>query len=133
MLHIIHKACSQDGWATSDDIAAEIGLGDNGRSRAGRVAPRLSVMARLGLIDKLGPGEMSSGNKHVMWSVSTAGEQLMHGHLNKPVTTAIDGMEPGAQLLMMRRLMQRGYISGDEPVAEALRREFEHNRAQRLR
>jgi hypothetical protein len=127
MLFIIRKAYLGESFATSEDIAEELGMGPrNGRSGSGRVATRLSWMVRYGLLRRV---EVSDGRK--AWQITDGGERLMDGKLSQATVNAIESSDPGDQMLMMRRLTQRGYVHGDDTTAVALRREYEHNAAQR--
>jgi len=124
MLHIIQEATGPDDWATSDDIAAVLGISSTKtRSRAGRVAPRLSWMARFGLIRRV---EVSDGGKG--WQITDAGRTIMSGKLRKPVSDALDASTPGDDVLFMRKLMQR---QRDDTAAVTIRREYLHHVAQR--
>lgn len=132
MLHIIRKACNGDLFVSGEDIAAELGIVSDGtRTGAGRVGPRLSWMARFGMLHKTKPSDLGREGKGVLWGITDAGERLMSGKLSTATENAIERDDPGAQLLIMRRLTQRAIVHGDEATAVALRREFEHNRAQR--
>lgn len=125
LLHVIASVTGERGLASSDDIADALGMGENGRSRAGRVAPRLSWMRRYGFIEVVEDPERR--DKHRLWRITPIGFQLMGGKLNKPVEAAIDKMDPGAQLLMMRSLTRRTFGSSSEAVVAAVKREYQHN------
>lgn len=132
MLHIIQEAIGPEGYASSEDIANVIGLGDSRtRSAAGRVSSRLSWMGRYGLVERIDPQIVGRKRTEALWAITEAGRRIMSGRLRKNVQDAIDAEDPGAQLLMMRRLMQRGYVEGDSTTATTLRREYLHNVAQR--
>jgi hypothetical protein len=131
MLHIIAEASDTDGVASSEDIADVLGIGrKNGTSPAGRVAPRMSWMRRMGFIERVSATERPDA-KSALWRITDPGRRLMVGKLSATVANAIEKDDPGAQLLIMRKLMQRSYVSGDEVTSAAVRREYEHNRAQR--
>jgi hypothetical protein len=132
MLHIIAEASDGDGIAASADIADVLGIGrKNGTSPAGRVAPRMSWMCRLRFVERVSATERPDA-KSALWRITEAGRRLMNGKLSATVASAIERDDPGSQLLMMRRLTQRTLVRGDGVTAAALRREYEHNRAQRL-
>lgn len=129
LLHVIRKVGGSRGFASGADIATELGIiADGRRTGAGRVSSRLSWMQRYGMLYK------SANDKNgALWGISVAGERLMEGRLNQAVSDAIERDNPGAQLLMMRRLTQRAVVSGDAATSAALRREYQHNAAQRPR
>lgn len=132
MLHIIARVADSDGIATADDIADVLDIGSkDGRSPASRVSPRLSWMRRYGFIDRVDHKAVNRPSLPSLWIITSIGDQLMHGEITKAVENAIDKNAPGTQLLIMRRLMQRSYVSGSSSVAAAVRREYEHSRAQR--
>jgi hypothetical protein len=132
MLHIIQEAIGPEGYASSEDIAGVIGLGaSRARSAGGRVSSRLSWMARYGQVERIDPQMVGRKRTEALWVITAAGRRIMSGKLRKNVQDAIDTEDPGAQVLMMRRLMQRGYVSGDDTTATTLRREYLHHAAQR--
>jgi hypothetical protein len=131
MLHIIAEASDADGIASSADIADVLGIGrKNGTSPAGRCAPRLSRMRMLGQIERVSASERPD-TKLALWRITEGGRALMNGKLSQAVASAIEKGDSGSQLLMMRRLTQAAMVFGDDVTASAVRREYQHNAAQR--
>lgn len=138
LLANIKDAEEADGWATTTEIAIACGYTGNGsknKTPATKVASRLAWMRDGGLLESTLPDYTVSasepGARDTRWRLTEAGELIRTGQLSKAVENAIARMDPGAMILMMRRLTQLGYIDGDVPVAFALRREYQHRIAQR--
>lgn len=132
MLANIADAADADGWASSTDIGVQCGFSTNGKSRtpATRVASRLAWMRDGGLLESA----RFSDEDHThdsYWRLTEVGQQILHGKLTKAVSGAIERMDAGAQILMMRELTRQGFVNGEVAVAFAIRREYQHNAAQR--
>lgn len=123
LLAIIDKEAG-DGWATSEDIAQVLGFTDreDGRSPVMRVVSRLNWMRHYGFIER----EDEGGQAH--WQLTEVGREIMSGKLNRSVEGALNRMGAGEGILLMRALTRR---ESNEAVGHALRREFQHNIAQR--
>lgn len=129
LLHIIADAAGADGLASSDDIAAALGYSDNGQPRSRLVAPRLSWMARYGFIERVEPEPTSDRDpRYRYWVLTNVGRALMGGRLSMRVQEALERADPGTTLLLMRRLSSAEH---SQAVADALRREYQHNSARR--
>lgn len=133
MLLLIVRVLDEDGVASSEDVAEALGLGEkNGLSPAGRVASRLSWMARFGFIERIDPHQLGRSLKPSLWILTPVGERLIEGKLTKAVESALDSADSGSHLLIMRRLVQRAYVDASYSTAVAVRREYQHNAAQRI-
>lgn len=132
LLLAISDATGTDGCASSDDIAAQLGIEANGRTRTrgGRVAMRLTWMARYGFLDKVDPAEagVEREDKHRLWRITEGGNALLKAKLSRPVETAIEKMKPGDQVLMMRELTSHAFRANGV-VSNAVRREYLHQQA----
>jgi hypothetical protein len=133
MLHIIKKACGQEEYTSAVQIAAELGIfaTDDDPRGARRVVPRLSWMKRYGMLFTVDPQNVNRDSKGKLWGITAAGSRLMDGRLRQSLVDAIEGDDPGAHLLLMRRLSQRAVVHGDAATSAAVRREYVHNAAQR--
>ena len=132
LLHVI-EAAALGGYASTDDIAEALGVSDNGHSKASRISPRLSWMARYGFIESVDAtsldGQADRGGYHgKLWTITPVGRALMGGRLTKPVERTLQMADPGTALLLMRRLTAN---RAPDSVAAALRREYQHNSAKR--
>ncbi len=90
-------------------------------------------MARKGLLTRLDPKEFGRTKKERLWVVSEFGEQILRGRLSASVERAIENAAPGTAVLTMRALMRRSYIEAGEEEATVVRRQFQHDAAQRPR
>jgi hypothetical protein len=136
MLHIIKKACGQEEYTSAVQIAAELGIfaTDDDPRGARRVVPRLSWMKRYGMLFTVDPQNVNRDSKDgKLWGITAAGSRLMEGRLRKNLADAIEADDPGSHLLMMRKLSQRTIVNGDQTTAAAVRREYLHHNAQRVR
>jgi hypothetical protein len=134
LLHVIADAADDNGLATSEEIALALGISQNGnKSLATKVSVRLSWSVRYGFLESIDPREVGVQRevKSKLWRITPIGEQLMGGRLAKNVESAMDRMDPGAQLLAMRRLTRQAYIEAGSEVANAVRREHRHWEAKR--
>jgi hypothetical protein len=132
LLHVIADAANHDGVALSNDIAEILGIGPSkGRSPGGRVSTRLSWMRRNKLIEKVDPKNLPK-DSGTGWVITAFGQEVMQGRVNKAV---LDAMSRGAgtQVLIMRELAQHAYVHTRSEVATVVRREWQHNAAQRRR
>lgn len=133
LLHVIADVANPDGVALSTDIAEHLGVRDaNGRSPSGRIATRMSWMKRYKLIDKVDPRNLPK-DAGTGWVITPLGEEMMKGHINKPVLDALASGKPGNQLQITRELAQRAYVHASDEVATIIRRSWLHNAAQRRR
>lgn len=133
LLHVIATSLDERGMASSESVAARLGLSPNGDSRGpgAKIATRLSWMTRYGFLARIDP--QTSGAKGTRWVITQAGEEIMNGRLSRTFESQLDRMNVGAQVLTMRALTVRGYIGGAREGANALRREYLHQVSKRPR
>lgn len=138
LLANITDAIEADGWATTTGIAVECGFrgsGEKGDTPARKAANRLAWMRDGGLLESTGPDltkpYVEPGDRDTRWRLTEFGQSIRSGALSRSAERALEGLDPGAQVVLMRLIAQQGYVNGDTALAFTLRREWQHNQAQR--
>lgn len=133
LLGVIDRAADGDGMASTTEIALALGFTDSKKYKtpAIKVASRLSWMRSGRLLESADPDlsrpYTEPGARDTRWGLTPAGRAIMEGQLSKAAQNAIEKMDDGAQILMMRHLTRKGFVEGSVPLAFAIRREYQHN------
>lgn len=125
-------AVARDVGATTAEIAVKLGITANGKkgiTPSKKIGSRLGWMRTFGFLARV----KAERGKEPVWLVTEAGQLLIQGQLSKAVQTALDKMDDGSQLLLMRALTRRAYVEASQETATAIRREYQHQVAQRVR
>jgi hypothetical protein len=125
------RTVDESGIFTSMMLADALGIEErNGRSPRARVATRLSWMRRLGQIEKVDAKALELPGNDTYWLITPFGEEILKGEVSATVKSAIAKAKAGGRIAMMREI-SFGYARDREEVANAMRREWLHNAAQR--
>ena len=130
---------AQDGWASSREIAAHLGIGGDEPHRP--ISQRLSWQQRYGSVerehlrDETGNLRYHKGGQpmHTQnWRLSEIGQALAYGRLTKGAETALGRLADGDMLDLTRWLGRRTMANGANRVAAKLvEREWRYVLAQR--
>jgi hypothetical protein len=100
-----------DGWATTQELAEALGMGDDTRA----VGMRCAWMRRYGVFD--------FDEQKKLWRLSSGGERVTKAKLRAAATNQIDKVPDEAMVDVMAHVTTR-YRLGDPMLATMLRREF---------
>lgn len=119
LLLIVKELCDgSDGYTSSEDIAEQLGI--KGKHPKSSVGSRMASLARIGAVLK-DPEAPRSHNAR--WAVTPIGEALAHGRLKATTERALQTMDEGALLLLMRGLADR-YTGANHTASQLIRREW---------
>lgn len=102
---------NDEGWATSQEIAEAIGVGDEARF----VSTRASWMRRYGMFD--------FDENTRMWRLSAGGQRVTRAKLRAAASKQIETVPDESLVEVMAHVTSR-YRHGDPMTATMLRREF---------
>lgn len=125
LLHILNDTADAEGWAETADLAEVIGVtmpSVNGQhsdrekqAYAHRcTAMRFSWMARYGWVER--------DEGRTKWRLTDIGHDLMDGKLTKTLQNALDRLDAGDRVLVMREI-GNAYRAAPDPARHMLRRE----------
>lgn len=123
LLHIVHDNADPDGWASSQAVAEAMNM-DRDRQERSSVGSRMGWMARYDFLERH-PDEDHT------FRLTEVGNDLKDGRLSKGLEQSLGRMNLGQAVLIVRSVIQNQYVNGAQPVADAVRREYLHNAAQR--
>lgn len=120
LLLIVSELCNaSDGFTSSADIAEQLGI--RSKHPKASVGSRMASLARIGAVLK-DPEAPSSHNAR--WAVTPIGEALASGRLKATTERALQTMDEGALLLLMRGLADR-WGSSNQTASALIRREWQ--------
>lgn len=123
LLLIVLELCNaSDGYTSSADIAEQIGI--KGKNPKGSVGSRMASLARVGAVLR-DPEQPTSHNAR--WAVTPMGEALATGRLKATTERALQTMDEGALVLVMRNVADRFNGTGGNGTAAGnlIRREWQ--------
>jgi hypothetical protein len=116
LLHIVNDCTAADGYATTREIADRLGRNGEGIHD---VASRMNWMVRYEFCTR-------HADRPGNYKLTAIGRALMDGRLSKGVERALEKMDAGERLLVMRAIAAPTF-SAVTPTQDALRREFNHH------
>lgn len=134
LLHIAVEEADNEGWVSTEDLAATLRIshpeGNGNISDKERlhhahrcVGSRFSYMARIGWVER--------NEAKTMWRVTEIGQDLMSGRLSRRLHSSLDKLSPGDRILVMRELAKT-FAASPVVVGTALRREWAHGTGRRV-
>jgi hypothetical protein len=100
MLHAVNDAMDDQGRAKTPDIAIALGMDPEDPHATRCVGSRMAYMRRCGFVNK------TSNVRE--WTMTKDGKTLMNGEIPDSVRAAIDSMDFGGQVSVLRQVTRAG-------------------------
>lgn len=119
LLLIVLELCeASDGFTSSADIAEQLGI--RSKHPKSSVGSRMASLARIGAVMR-DPDTPQSQNTR--WAVTPIGQAIASGRLKATQERALQTMDEGALLLLMRGLADR-WGTSNQTASQLIRREW---------
>jgi hypothetical protein len=120
LLLLVMDEADRDPNGFADTLTIAEALGITGKFRLNSVSGRLTVLRRLGAVDKDHDVPASALTR---WTVTPMGRMLATGKMNAQLAKRLEGL-PAEQILALTRVVAEKYRTAPETAGALMRREF---------
>lgn len=120
LLHALAEVADEDGWATADDVAQQIGITHK--------RPTQCVGARFAWLNRFGLMEQEPDKERMKWRLNEIGEALLFPRKQMPaaISKAMEKLDE-SQLIALTDLVAKDLPIQSRQVAHLARRAWRHH------